>query len=272
MWMLPAGTRGLANPAVLVNETSRRGEGIWLARDWRRRVDGIVAAVAATQQGAVKVVGLQIGDELICGGFPLANMTSVTGALRAGLPSSVFIYTNECFKVGKICKASTDCPASGVGPGQCVHGRCEALPIAPCPPGLDYISLDAYEDSVAGDAREAAVARGEADKYLVPGLAPHQKLWAVPGLFGKDARPGTPGANSTLMAATDAALVAKLRGYTAWAAEDEKLAGLLAWHWPNLEPPGRTGFKPHGMVLGGVAYPKLLAEVTSVVDAIPRNR
>ena len=49
MWMLPAGKRSLDNPYVLVNETSQKNEGVWLARDWRERVDVIVAAVADAQ-------------------------------------------------------------------------------------------------------------------------------------------------------------------------------------------------------------------------------
>ena len=91
------------------------------------------------------------------------------------------------------------------------------------PAGLDHISLDVYP----GDGRtEPAVSQQYAERYFLPLLQPHQSLWVVPGLFGRNDTQG----NATTMASTDATLLAKVTGYWEWAAKEPRLTGFLPWH------------------------------------------
>ena len=39
------------------------------------------------------------GDEIVCGGTPLANLTSVADLLRAQLPAQAILYTNGCSEI-----------------------------------------------------------------------------------------------------------------------------------------------------------------------------
>ena len=73
MLILPGQERQFSNPFAIFNETSRKDNGVWLVRDWRARVAAIAQAVADTRG---KIVGVQIGDELVCGGLPLGNLSS----------------------------------------------------------------------------------------------------------------------------------------------------------------------------------------------------
>ena len=99
--------------------------------------------------------GIQIGDELVCAGFPLSNLTALSARLHDGLHQhGVFIFTNECFNQGAACKNDSDCgpPTRGgssggghpvcmqEGPGVVFPG-CQAAVWPEIPAGLDHISL-----------------------------------------------------------------------------------------------------------------------------------
>ena len=58
-------------------------------------------------------------------------------------------------------------------------------------------------------------------------------------------------------------LVSKLAAYVHWAATDSRVVGLNAFHWPNLPL-----LKPSSMVMGAVAYPRLLAKVAQLVATL----
>ena len=164
------------NQLCLWNETSKHASHQWLANDWPARAKFIGETI-----GQHKLAGLQIGDELVCGGLPLGNLSAVTAAVRAAMPAGAFMYTNECFRTGAPCKADADCRGSGAGPATCESHHCEAAAWEVVPPAIDYISLDAYKDHYETEAREAHAARSEYKRFLSKGLAPHQKFWLVPG-------------------------------------------------------------------------------------------
>ena len=99
------------------------------------------------------------------------------------------------------------------------------------------------------------------ERYFFPLLKPHQSVWVVPGLFGRN---GTHG-NATEMAATDDSLAEKLNAYWSWAQSESRITGIIPWHWDDLNPP----FKPSGETYGGQDYPKTLAAVAHIVAALP---
>jgi len=98
------------------------------------------------------------------------------------------------------------------------------------------------------------------EKYFFPLLHKHQRVFVVPGIYGR----GTKGSNSTAAAAEDMGLVRKLQGYIKWANDDHRLAGLIPWHWPRLR-----NIRPAFMELGAAEFPRLLEEVAKVVRSLP---
>ena len=109
----------------------------------------------------------------------------------------------------------------------------------------------------ASAPREADLARAYYERYLLPSLRPHQRVAAVPGLFGDAASSRN---------ATDAALTAKLRGYANWSDHEPRLVGLAPWHWDNLLADKAL---PARYRLGACAYPLLLREVAAWRKRLP---
>ena len=119
-------------------------------------------------------------------------------------------------------------------------------------------------------------AQEQYERYFMPLLHPHQKLFVVPGFYGRN------GSDYY-----DRRLVAKLEGYLQWAAEEPRIAGVAPWHWPDLpgcEPGqrlcaltswpcvlawGAQGADGSCACRGGASFPQLLAEVAKVVKALP---
>jgi hypothetical protein len=80
-----------------------------LAPGWATSVDACIATLRPIAQ-AKKLVGVMIGDELVCSGLPLSNLTALSSRLHDGLaPLGLFVYTNECFREGNLCKIDADC-------------------------------------------------------------------------------------------------------------------------------------------------------------------
>lgn len=182
------------------------------AATWEGAVDDIVAILRPLPF----IVGVMLGDELVCSGFPLSNLSALASRLRSGLRSrDVFIYTNECFPAGAPCKTDADCRGNSKQPGICAT-RPLGLPVAGCqaavwpemPSALDFISMDLYR---AG-AQEVTWTKQFYAKYLLPILKPHQRVFVVPGLFG----PNGTHSNASATAATDASLVEKLAACLLW--------------------------------------------------------
>lgn len=238
-----------------------------LTADWESAAaDAIATLRPLVEDGSI--TGLMLGDELVCSGLPLANLSALASRLRAGLHSAnevgFFLYTNECFPADIThCHTAADCAASsawgaghtGGGPATCradaslppsLHGYCMAAVWPELPAALDFLSLDAYD---VGDAEYTRV-DNLLNRYIFPLLQPHQKAWIVPGLYGRN---GTQD-NETALAETDALLVQKLAAYWALYAAHDKVGGLMAWHWNSLE----SSFSPSSMTLGGALYPRTM--------------
>jgi hypothetical protein len=134
------------------------------AATWEGAVDDIVASLRPLPF----VVGVMIGDELVCSGFPLANLSALASRLRGGLLSrEVFIYTNECFPAGAPCKTDADCRGNSKQPGVCAN-QSSGLPVRGCqaavwpemPSGLDFISMDVYRMGYGARFRTEICIRG----------------------------------------------------------------------------------------------------------------
>jgi hypothetical protein len=264
------------------------GEGGGLSAGWEALVDDCIATLTPlAKKNGGHIFGVQLGDELVCGGFPLSNLSALSARLHDGLHAhGVMIFTNECFAVGNVCSSDKDCKSSGAGSGVCVldpakwvvpndpaFGGCQAAVWPEIPRGLDAISADVYWTEI-GDycppgkhcppgngTTEAAWARKYYEKYFLPLLKPHQSVWMLPGLFGPNGTHGNPAA----MAATDTDLVAKLSAYWAWADTEPRVTGCIPWHWGDLD----SKFRPAPMRWGGDSYPKTLAWISAKVAQLP---
>lgn len=104
------------------------------------------------------MVGVFFGDEICCGGVPLANLTTVVSRTRAVLGPDAILYTNECHEL-----ASWDA----------------------VPADLDLISIDAYAGYLPGTkgTAEVALVRTFYETVLYPKMQPHQQAMLVPGYF-----------------------------------------------------------------------------------------
>ncbi len=168
-----------------------------LSPSWETAVDDCITTLTPlAKANGGHIHGIQLGDELVCGGFPLSNLSALANRLHDGLSKhGVLVFTNECFAQGSPCKNDSDCRlhgASGAGPGVCIHsgpgvvfGGCQAPVWSELPYGLDAVSLDVYytydpAGPAAGQgATEAAWAKVYYEKYFLPLLAPNQRCVAL---------------------------------------------------------------------------------------------
>lgn len=238
-------------PHVLYEEGPR---GWMLAAGWPAAAAEVVATLRPlVKEGAIS--GVMLGDELVCSGLPLSNLSALATVLHDGLPGA-FLYTNECFATGITpCQTAADCVNStawgaghsGAGPPTCDQGTCAAAVWPEIPSALDHISLDTYETGDCEYSRVDALL----SRYVFPLLQPHQSAWIVPGLFGQNRTRG----NHTIMAESDALLIQKLAAYWALYAAHDKVTGIMAWHWNDLG----AAFSPASETLGGSSFPRTLA-------------
>ena len=257
---------------------------------WQVHLDQAAQAILAAPKGAVR--GVMLGDELVCMGLPLSNLSAVATRLKSKLATrengSIFIYTNECFiypykyagsKWANQCdprKNGTDCPVKNKItqiPGQqneCTpDGVCRDRVWPSIPSAIDFVSLDRYwTDRCDGNqsldpqcnaadevANEVYNVMPEVEHYLAPLLQPHQKLWGVPGMFG----PASARAPTSARKAYDELLVQQLNNWIRVIGKDERFVGLMPWHWPNLP----TNIAPKYQ-LGAVAFTRLLEGVAAI--------
>ena len=198
-----------ANGFVWVDRTG-------LAAGWQRNIAATVqAARSRLLSGAV--AGLFLGDEVVCGGVHVENLTAVAAyskkqLLAAGVGHGL-VYVNEC----KLSFNNTHRP----------YGIKGLLPA-----GLDLISFDAYQLSNLSTfaptpwwLQEPRANRAFVAQELIPRMHPHQRLMVIPGLYGNDS------ATATEHAVQDIRLVAKLEAYWEWIKEDNKIVGLNPYHW-----------------------------------------
>ena len=246
-------------PGTATNPHIWNDEGpLLLSPTWEAAVDEVVKTLTPLAHAKI-IRGVMVGDELVCGHFPLSNLTALAGKLHASLSSvGLFIYTNECFALGVPCKTDADCEkaSSGAGPATCAGKTCHPPKWPFIPGGLDYISLDVYSSG----AKEGHLAKAYAEKFFFPLLQTHQSVWLIPGMFGTN---GTK-TNATAMAAEDDQLHEKLNAYWEFAKNDTRITGLIPWHWGDLG----TRFRPARMALGGEDFPKTMSKMAEIRHAI----
>jgi hypothetical protein len=191
--------------------------------------------------GPAAIKGIFLGDEPCCNGVPVAEVAAVADFVRSRINhTDAFIYLNECARTF----------AGNDGPGT------PALPAASImkmvPASIDFISVDQYNSPGKGVART----RGLYEKLIYQALAPHQRVFLVPGLFGDKTIPH---------AQMDQILVDKLRSYWKWAVEDERVAGLNAWHWTTETTLSSV------YAIGAREFPRLRQELTYVGKLIRKS-
>jgi hypothetical protein len=233
-----------------------------LSTRWEVAVDDLVQTLRPLAPAhANRISGVMIGDELVCGHFPLANLSVLASKLHDSLSGAgIFIFTNECFRMGFPCKTDTDCATqgSGAGPASCRDKECHAAVWPEIPAGLDYISCDVYSHG----AKEAILAQQYAEKFFFPLLKEHQSVWLVPGMFGRN---GTKD-NATAMEPEDDQLLQKLHAFWQYAQGERRITGLLPWHWGDLG----AKFHPSSMALGGSDFPKTMAQIAEIRKLLPK--
>ena len=251
---VPAGRRWLVG-----------GPGVFQRGNWSFASGGLDnhwQATTATWCAAVRplvangtVTAVQLGDELVCSGVPLANLSSVAQHIRTAIPNGLKIYTNEC---GGVLNNGT---LAG-----CYGTECRpewAWPSVPA--ALDWIGVDAYDEGnlfARGPLSEVAIARRRYDGTVFPRLRAHQRVVLVPGVFANSPAGCRAKGVACPLASQSAVVVAKLEGYAAWAADEPRIAGMNAWHLMN-----RTANQyhlPFDQRLGAVAMPDVVRALRAI--------
>ena len=180
---------GPTNPHIWADRVGKEAPS--LSSEWESAAEEVIEVLTplAPARGKGVIQGVMLGDELVCGHFALSNLSALALKLHSALaPTGLFIYTNECFREGFPCQDDDDCArnnqGSGAGPATCTAGSCHAAVWPEIPLGLDYISLDVYAPGQG--AAEATLAKQYANTFFFPLLKPHQSIWLVPGMFGRN--------------------------------------------------------------------------------------
>ena len=174
-----------------------------LVAGWEQATDTFVAAARPSCANGT-VQSIFFGDELVCSGVPLSNLTAVVDRVRAGLGSTgVKLYTNEC--------------GGGLNQGTvagCYKAECrKEWAWSMVPAGLDWLSIDAYNEGNRDGAAEVALVRRRAEKVIFPLMHVHQSLVLVPGVFANSPAGCQNSGLRCPLEEQSAQVVAKLRGY-----------------------------------------------------------
>jgi hypothetical protein len=166
--------------------------------------------VPLVKSGAV--IGVFLGDEVICSGISVDNVTLVAEYIRSRIGDTALISLNECGG-GRSFK-----PPFGIG--------------ALLPAAIDVISIDTYD--LHNGTHEVLQAQEFYETTVFPRLRPHQSAFVVPGIVGASVGQKPPASGAP---ADDEQNLAKINGYYAWAKQDVRITGLHPWHWWT---PGRN--------------------------------
>jgi len=143
-----------------------------------------------------------------------------------------------------------------LGPEPILYTNECGCPSYPIPAALSFFSVDIY----ATGSQEVADVRSCYEKNIFRNLHGSTKAFVVPGIFGD------PTKNFT---AQEEALVAKVKAYGAWIANEPRIAGLNPWHYS----PRQNSRYPHDKYpfgLGVVNFPKVLSALRELKK--PRSR
>ena len=127
--------------------------------------------------------------------------------------------------------------------------------------GLSYYCDDPKLNGTCqvGTVNEAKWVQQIYREHIVPKLAPHQRLMAIPGTFW-DLHPTRSGSRDE----QDALLAKKIEGYRDWLAADPQLVGLQMWHWFTEGPPLEPS-KPWALGGGLDRLPKTVAALRQIL-------
>lgn len=241
------------------------GPGVFVRGNWLFESGGLVAGWQAKVAEYVSkvtpgiadgsIIAVDLGDELVCSGVPLANLTAVADALRAALPSVIRIYTNECSHTLQGCYKST-CKDEWAWPR--------------VPASLDWISADLYNAGNSDGAEEVATVQREYRNVIYPKLSPRQGVLIVPGVYANSPEQCSEYLLRCPVAAQEEQVVRKLRGFLDWARNDTRVVGFNYWHLNNRSAPQSKG--PYDKRLGAVAMPRVADAVRDIGDAVSPRR
>jgi hypothetical protein len=207
-----------------------------LAPDWQAVLGKYKARIAPFISNQT-IVGIFMGDELVCGGMNVSNFTTVTAALRQEFGKSLILYTNEC--TGGIERMTAD---------DLAH--------------LDLFSIDVYDNRNADGLAEVHAAQQTFQTSIFPKLTAKQKVLLVPGTFGNTPE-GCEAANlSCPLAAQQEQIVQKLEAYFSWAKSDARVVGFNPWHFDYRV--GDQAQASDDMKLGAVQMPLVLAKLKEI--------
>jgi hypothetical protein len=258
--------------------------GLWKGTPWKSW--GVTASWKVGATWVVEQVksrphirGIFLGDEPTLFGVPYADICALSLHLKRGLLEigrrDVFIYFN-------------DTPESQ----QLKHGLC---------PGLDFFSLDAYNDDPATEVAQVKHAYSKVKARLRPPnyLEPRgQGFFVVPGIFwsihqhGADQQLAPPcnAPGGTVCTGPDhkidgphdyncswspagthcltspSWLVGKMAAYWAWARADASIVGINPWHWADV-PGMDTAWTRRGAVSLGPELRQWFAMIHGNISA-----
>lgn len=213
-----------------------------LAHSWKSGLSDFVGAQVAPRMANGSAIGVFLGDELCCHDVSCWHrvLDPLSAQLRALLGPKALLYENEC--------------------GDSIVGLDKIAP------DLDWVSVDIYKGYSPADSNgtaEAAAVRAFVEKELYPRMAPHQRVFAVPGTFGCSNTSYMP------LAASATSVIEKLDAYWAWGREDPRLAGLNPWHF-NFRGHPQHG-PPCDMQLGAADLPGVVDKLREIGQWIIHN-
>jgi hypothetical protein len=210
-----------------------------LIPEWKNVTDQFIASVKPHVASGC-VLGVNMGDEICCGGVPYLDMSIVAARLKAGLPDAL-IYINECTNVQGW--PSLNCSNGG---GECTGG---------VPAGLDAISIDLYDRHNTDGHAEVFSVKVFYHHHMYPRLHPHQRVLFVPGVFALDPVHCAAKNGSCPLDKQAVQVVDKLDGFFDWAKNDSRVLGFNPWHFDNRSD-------EHS--LGAVSMPSVMAKLKQI--------
>jgi hypothetical protein len=218
------------------NVFDRKNHGLLLG--WEAALTKAIATEFAPLYANGTYRGIFLGDEICCGGVPLADLATVLKTLRGLVGPNAILYTNECHEMEDWSEVPTE---------------------------LDLISMDTYGgyEPPGNASKEVAQAKAFYEEHVFPKLGAHQSALLVPGTFACT--------NTTYfpLEQQDAVIAEKLRLYYEWAQTEPKIRGFNPWHFENRSSPQHP--PPCDMQFGLVAMPAALKVMSEIGKQIVAN-
>jgi hypothetical protein len=225
------------------------------------------------------LAGIFIGDELDSAGVSVANISAVASLIKRTLAGTdAWVATNaDVLAFG--CDPmhyTADCAGPGAFSRPLLHFPGSYLDFGSIPIAIDFVSIDLYgsdtclrtlpastpcgykltkefgsEHCIAREC-EAELVMAWYTERVFPLLAPHQRVWVIPGLFGNSNATSDAG-NHTQQ---QAHLMQSLDAYTAWMQREPRIGAMAPWHWFS-----RSSVTAPEFALGAKEFPELVASL-----------